>query len=157
MGEGSGGGSRWPENTPYEQKNIADIACRGRDPLTYAGSAIAKTQTVFTAELLNADEDAVGRMLKPVQHCQLERCRGTPDVFNDAGFGLHLLGHWARMWVLWDERAAPTHAHPATVFGIKDRGLIREGRPPTCCCSNSSAWAVVRNTGCLICSGGAPG
>jgi N-acyl-D-aspartate/D-glutamate deacylase len=49
--------------------------------------------------------------------------------FNDAGFGLHLLGHWVR------ERQAMTLAdavrrltsQPARIFGLKERGLIREG------------------------------
>src|ERR1700676_3067900 len=54
------------ENLRYEQKNLADIArAEGRDPLDLMlDLAIAEDlKTVFTAELLNADEDAVGRML----------------------------------------------------------------------------------------------
>jgi N-acyl-D-aspartate/D-glutamate deacylase len=49
--------------------------------------------------------------------------------FNDAGFGLHLLGHWVR------ERGALTLAEavekltsaPATLFGIPGRGALKAG------------------------------
>jgi N-acyl-D-amino-acid deacylase len=122
-----------PENTPYEQKNIADIAhAEGRDPLDLMlDLAIAEDlETVFTAELLNADEDAVGRMLNhPYSIVSLSDAGAHLTFFNDAGFGLHLLGHWARdVGALgMSEAVRRLTAHPATVFGIKDRGLIREG------------------------------
>jgi N-acyl-D-aspartate/D-glutamate deacylase len=49
--------------------------------------------------------------------------------FNDAGFGLHLLGHWARDLdaMTMSEAVRRLTAHPAAVFGVADRGLIREG------------------------------
>jgi N-acyl-D-aspartate/D-glutamate deacylase len=49
--------------------------------------------------------------------------------FNDAGFGLHLLGHWVReRGVLTLEDAARRlTSHPAQVFGIKERGALRPG------------------------------
>ena len=86
---------------------------------------------MFTAELLNADEDAVGRMLNhPHSIVSLSDAGAHLTFFNDARLrGLHLLGHWARdARCVGDERSrAPTHGASATVFGIKDRGLIREG------------------------------
>ena len=122
-----------PENTPYEQKNLADIAqAEGRDPLDLMlDLAIAEDlKTVFTAELLNADEDAVGRMLNhPYSIVSLSDAGAHLTFFNDAGFGLHLLGHWARDVgaMAMSEAVRRLTAHPATVFGMKDRGLIREG------------------------------
>src|SRR5216110_747114 len=43
--------------------------------------------------------------------------------FNDAGFGLHLLGHWARDVGAMEmsEAVRRLTAHPASVFGMKDR------------------------------------
>jgi N-acyl-D-amino-acid deacylase len=122
-----------PENTPYEQKNLADIAqAEGRDPLDLMlDLAIAEDlKTVFTAELLNADEDAVGRMLNhPYSIVSLSDAGAHLTFFNDAGFGLHLLGHWARDVgaMAMSEAVRRLTAHPASVFGMKDRGLIREG------------------------------
>jgi N-acyl-D-amino-acid deacylase len=122
-----------PENAPYEQKNLADIArAEGRDPLDLMlDLAIAEDlETVFTAELLNTDEDAVGRMLNhPYSIVSLSDAGAHLTFFNDAGFGLHLLGHWARdvAAMAMSEAVRRLTAHPASVFGMKDRGSIREG------------------------------
>jgi N-acyl-D-aspartate/D-glutamate deacylase len=122
-----------PENAMYEQRNIADIArADARDPLdVMLDIAIAEDlKTVFTAELLNTDEDAVGRMLNhPYSIVSLSDAGAHLTFFNDAGFGLHLLGHWARDLgaMAMSEAVRRLTAHPAAVFGMQDRGLIREG------------------------------
>ncbi len=121
------------ENAPYEQKNLADIAqAEARDPLdVMLDLAIAEDlKTVFTAELLNTDENAVGRMLNhPYSIVSLSDAGAHLTFFNDAGFGLHLLGHWARDVgaMAMSEAVRRLTAHPAAVFGMTDRGLIREG------------------------------
>ena len=122
-----------PENASYEQKSLADIARdEARDPLdVMLDLAIAEDlKTVFTAQLLNADEDAVARMLNhPHSIVSLSDAGAHLTFFNDAGFGLHLLGHWARDVGAMEmsEAVRRLTAHPAAVFGIEDRGLIREG------------------------------
>ena len=121
------------ENRHLEQRTIADIAtASGRDPLdTMLDLALAEgLRTVFTAQLLNSDEAAVGRMLNdPYSIVSLSDAGAHLTFFNDAGFGLHLLGHWSR------DRGAMSLAeavrrltsHPAGVFGFEGRGLVREG------------------------------
>ena len=49
--------------------------------------------------------------------------------FNDAGFGLHLMGHWARELgaMSMAEAVRRLTSQPAQVFGMQRRGLIREG------------------------------
>jgi N-acyl-D-aspartate/D-glutamate deacylase len=49
--------------------------------------------------------------------------------FNDAGFGLHLLGHWSRDLGKMSLQSAVHNltAKTASLFGIKERGTIREG------------------------------
>jgi N-acyl-D-aspartate/D-glutamate deacylase len=49
--------------------------------------------------------------------------------FSDAGFGLHLLGHWARDVgaMTMSEAVRRLTARPAAVLGLRGRGLIREG------------------------------
>ena len=114
-----------------EQRSIAELA-RGRDPLdTMLDLALAEDlDTVFCALLLNSDEAAVGRMLKhPASLVSLSDAGAHLTFFNDAGFGLHLLGHWVR------ERGALTIAdaawrltgQPATLFGIRQRGALKVG------------------------------
>src|SRR6266478_4412069 len=122
-----------PQNALYKQKNIADIAqAEARDPLdVMLDLAIAEDlKTVFTAELLNTDEDAVGRMLNhPYSIVSLSDAGAHLTFFNDAGFGLHLLGHWSReRGVLsLEEAARRLTSHPARVFGIRDRGVLKPG------------------------------
>jgi N-acyl-D-aspartate/D-glutamate deacylase len=86
--------------------------------------------TVFTAQLLNSEEDAVGRMLNhPHSIVSLSDAGAHLTFFNDAGFGLHLLGHWSR-----DLGAMPLAeavrrltSHPADVLGLRGRGTIAPG------------------------------
>ena len=122
-----------PEHARLEQRTIAEIAREAAcDPLdTMLDLALAEDlKTVFTAQLLNSDEDAVGRMLNhPNSIVSLSDAGAHLTFFNDAGFGLHLLGHWAR-----DRGAMPMEeavrrltSHPAGVLGLSGRGAIREG------------------------------
>jgi len=117
----------------YEQQTIADIAhSEGRDPLdVMLDLAVAENlETVFTAQLLNTDEEAVGRMLNhPHSIVSLSDAGAHLTFFTDAGFGLHLMGHWARDLGLMSmsEAVRRLTSHPAQVFGMRKRGVIREG------------------------------
>jgi N-acyl-D-amino-acid deacylase len=117
----------------YEQRTVADIAAaERRDPLdVMLDLAIAENlQTVFTAQLLNSDESAVGRMLNHAHSLvSLSDAGAHLTFFNDAGFGLHLLGHWSRdVGVMgMSDAVRRLTSQPAGVFGMTDRGFIREG------------------------------
>jgi N-acyl-D-aspartate/D-glutamate deacylase len=117
----------------YEQRSIAAIACaEHRDPLDVMLDLAIDEQlhTVFTAQLLNSDQDAVGRMLShPHSVVSLSDAGAHLTFFNDAGFGLHLLGHWSRDLGLMSmsEAVHRLTARPAQIFGMNQRGLIREG------------------------------
>ena len=122
-----------PEHAHYEQRSIAEIASQeGRDALdVLLDLALAEDlRTVFTAQLLNSDEDAVGRMLThPHSIVSLSDAGAHLTFFNDAGFGLHLLGHWARErgTMTLGEAVRRITSHPAQVFGMQGRGMLREG------------------------------
>ena len=122
-----------PEHARFEQMSVADIArAEGRDPLdVMLDLAIAEDlRTVFTAQLLNSDEQAVGRMLNhPNSIVSLSDAGAHLTFFNDAGFGLHLLGHWARECSAMgmSEAVRRLTSHPASVFGMTERGLLRTG------------------------------
>ncbi|HEU4923922.1 MAG TPA: amidohydrolase family protein [Burkholderiales bacterium] len=116
-----------------EQRSVAELAAAaGADPLDFMLDLALeeKLDTVFSALLLNADEAAVGRMLKhPCSLVSLSDAGAHLTFFNDAGFGLHLLGHWVR------ERSVLTLAEavwrlcgqPAQLFGVKERGALKPG------------------------------
>ena len=89
-----------PRHRDLEQRSVRDIAQRmGKDPLD-AMLDLALDEdlaTIFTAQLLNSDEAAVARLLNhPHSLISLSDAGAHLTFFNDAGFGLHLLGHWVR-------------------------------------------------------------
>ncbi|MHA1565291.1 MAG: N-acyl-D-amino-acid deacylase family protein [Alphaproteobacteria bacterium] len=123
-----------PENTALENRSIAHIAAeRGLDPLDCIleialGEDLA---TTFIAGLLHSDEAAVSRLLQaPEAHIALSDAGAHLTFLCDAGFGLHLLGHWSRdKGVL--SLAQAVHrltGQPADLFGITDRGRIALGQ-----------------------------
>ncbi len=122
-----------PENQHLEGKT-ADVAAAeaGQHPLDWMlDFAVAEDlASVFTAVLLNSDEDAVGRMIRdPHASVALSDAGAHLTFFCDAGFGLHLMGHWARdLGVLsLSEAVHELTAKPAGIFGIQSRGRIAPG------------------------------
>jgi N-acyl-D-amino-acid deacylase len=116
-----------------EHRSIADLASRaGKDPLdTMLDLALDEDlTTIFTAQLLNSDEQAVGRLLThPHSIVSLSDAGAHLTFFNDAGFGLHLMGHWVRDRGVMSlpEAVRRLTQHSARVFGLPGRGLLREG------------------------------
>jgi N-acyl-D-aspartate/D-glutamate deacylase len=116
-----------------EQRSIAAIAHQqGKDPLDVMLDLALDEDltTIFTAQLLNSDPEAVGRLINhPHSLVSLSDAGAHLTFFNDAGFGLHLMGHWVR------ERRALSLAdavrkltsQSAAIFGMPGRGLLREG------------------------------
>ena len=116
-----------------EQQSLRDIAAqRNQDPLdVMLDLALAEDlATVFTAQLLNSDEAAVARLLNhPHSLVSLSDAGAHLTFFSDAGFGLHLLGHWVRdrgAMGLPDAVRRLTQ-QSAEIFGLSGRGLLREG------------------------------
>lgn len=86
--------------------------------------------TVFNAKLLNVDEDAVGEILKhPDSLISLSDAGAHLTFLCDAGYGLHLLGHWVRERGDFEigEAVRQITSRPAAVYGIRDRGVLTEG------------------------------
>ncbi|HYM02422.1 MAG TPA: amidohydrolase family protein [Stellaceae bacterium] len=122
-----------PDNRRFEGRSVAALARdANKPPLDWLldFSLSENLDSVFTAALLNTDEDAVGRMLRhPYASIALSDAGAHLTFFCDAGYGLHLLGHWAR------ERGTLTLAEavwqlsgrPAEIFGLADRGRIAPG------------------------------
>jgi len=122
-----------PEHQHFEQRTVAELAKeQAKDPLDFVlDLALSEDlKTVFTALLLNSDTSAVGKMLNhPNSLVSLSDAGAHLTFFNDAGFGLHLMGYWAReMGVMSLSEAVRRLTHqPAQILGLKKRGRIRKG------------------------------
>ena len=123
-----------PENAGYDGSSIDAIAQQVRKhpvDVLLDLSLAEGLDTLFSATLLNSDEEAVGRMLRdPDSIVSLSDAGAHLTFLCDAGFGLHLLGHWVR-----EREVMPTEqavyklcAQPADLFGIRDRGRLAPGQ-----------------------------
>ncbi|MDH3319124.1 MAG: amidohydrolase family protein [Betaproteobacteria bacterium] len=116
-----------------EQRSIGELArAAGRDPLdAMLDLALEENlDTVFNAMLLNSDEQAVAEMLRhPASLVSLSDAGAHLTFFNDAGFGLHLLGHWVRERgaLSLPEAVRRLTSTPAELFGIRNRGALKPG------------------------------
>lgn len=122
------------ENRAMEGATLADLARRaGKDPFDFIldFALSEKLETMFVAQLLHNDDESVGRILAdPNTHISLSDAGAHLTFFCDAGFGLHLMGHWSRDLGVLD---LPQAVHrltgqPARLFGIEDRGILQEGK-----------------------------
>jgi len=122
-----------PENAGLEGRSLADLAAeRGVDPLDcMLDIGLSEDlDTEFTAVLLNAEEAGVVPLLTdPDTHISLSDAGAHLTFFCDAGYGLHLLGHWVRgRGVLtFEEAVRRLTGQPADLFGIADRGRLAPG------------------------------
>jgi N-acyl-D-aspartate/D-glutamate deacylase len=121
------------ENSKLEGATLAELARKtNKDPLDCILDFALEEDldTMFVAQLLHNDDQAVGKILAdPGTHISLSDAGAHLTFFCDAGFGLHLLGHWSRDLGVLD---LPQAVHrltgqPAKLFGIRNRGLLREG------------------------------
>jgi len=121
------------ENRRLEGRSVAALAAAaGKSPLDWLldFSLSEDLGSVFTAVLLNTDETAVGRMLRdPHASIALSDAGAHLTFFCDAGFGLHLLGHWVRErgTLSLEEAIWQLSGRAAAIFGIGDRGRIEPG------------------------------
>jgi N-acyl-D-aspartate/D-glutamate deacylase len=121
------------QHVPLEHRSIGELAREaGRDPLDVMFDlALAEDlDTVFTATLLNSDEAAVARLLThPNSLVSLSDAGAHLTFFNDAAFGLHLMGHWSRdLGVLsLPEAIRRLTSQPAQIFGLQGRGVLEPG------------------------------
>lgn len=120
-------------NARLAGRSVAAIAAeQGKHPLdAFLDLALVENlDTLYTAELMNTDEQAVGRLIADeTAHVALSDAGAHLTFLCDADFGLHLIGHWAReRGVMTMEQAVrKLTAVPAELFGIADRGRIAPG------------------------------
>lgn len=121
------------KHSAYEGKSVAHLAALTNiHPVDFMFDlALSENfDTLFTATVLNSDEDAVGKLLSDDNAIISLSDAGAHLTFLcDAGFGLHVLGHWVRdkRELSIEQAVHKLTCEPANLFGIKDRGRIEQG------------------------------
>lgn len=121
------------EHRELEGRTVAALASEaGQHPLDWLldfGDS-EDFATMFNAQILNADEEQVVKLLKdPNATIGLADAGAHLFLFCDADFGLHLLGHWTRERgdFTLEEAVAALTSRQADAYGIRDRGRLRTG------------------------------
>src|SRR4029077_15890357 len=123
---------------------------------------------MFDCRLFNTDEDEVRRLLRhPHAAVGLSDAGAHLSFLCDAGFGLHLFGHWVRERgdLTLPEAVKRVTSDVAAAYRIADRGRLAPGagaRPPLVgsappalgppsCCSIRPPSRAARSDACGIC------
>ncbi len=122
-----------PEHRSLEGKTIGALAReRGQHPWdTFLDFGLdGELDAMFDCRLFNIDENEVRRLLRhPNAAVALSDAGAHLSFLCDAGFGLHLFGHWAReRGDLTLEQAVRTVTSAvADAYRIQDRGRLQPG------------------------------
>ena len=123
----------WPSHRHLEGQSLASLAkSSGQDPLDLMLDLALEEdlETTFLSVLLNADEAAVSKLLThEYSAIALSDAGAHLTFFCDAGFGLHLLGHWVRDRKIMSLEQAIYRltGQPSQIYGIVERGYIKQG------------------------------
>ena len=121
------------KNTNLVGRTIADVAKeRNQDPLdTFLDIGLEENfATRFTFFMLNMDEKGVAELISnDGTLISLSDAGAHNALLCDAGYAMHLFGHWVRDKNLFDLPTAIRKVtnDPAEVFGIIDRGRLTPG------------------------------
>ena len=122
-----------PENRDLEGMTVDQVAERqGKDPVDvfFDLSADEGLETVYTAGLMNSDEDEVEKLMQnPGSLISLSDAGAHLRYLCDAAYGLHLLGHWVRERGSFDlvDAIRRLTSLPADLYSIPNRGRIVPG------------------------------
>jgi N-acyl-D-aspartate/D-glutamate deacylase len=122
-----------PENSKYVGRIVAELAREaGKDPfewlLDYALDG--EMDALWDCKLFNTDEDQVKHLLRRQDAAVTLSDAGAHLSFLcDAGFGLHLFGHWARDRgdLSLEQAVQSVTSRAADIYRIKDRGRLVPG------------------------------
>ena len=117
----------------YAGRRVADLAReQGKDPFDWLLDFALDDglDALFDCKLFNTDEDRVKDLLRhPHATLGLSDAGAHLSFLCDAGFGLHLLGHWSRERgdVALPQAVALVTSRVADAYRIKDRGRLVPG------------------------------
>jgi len=124
---------REKRHEPMLGKTVADLArAIAKDPFDWLldFALDGEMAAMFDCKLFNTDEDNVRRLLRhPHAAIALSDAGAHLSFLCDAGFGLHLLGHWVRERgdLTLEEAVRAVTSRPAEAYRIEDRGRLVPG------------------------------
>ena len=113
--------------------NVAALArAQGKDPFDWFldFGLDGELDAMVDCKLFNTDEDAVRELIRhPHAQITLSDAGAHLSFLCDAGFGLHLYGHWVRERgdLTLEQAVQAVTSRPASLYRIKDRGRIAPG------------------------------
>ena len=122
-----------PEHRSLEGKSIGQLAReQGRHPWdAFLDFGLdGELDAMFDCRLFNIDEDEVKKLLRhPHAAVALSDAGAHLSFLCDAGFGLHLFGHWARERkdMSLEQAVQSVTSTVARAYRIKDRGALVAG------------------------------
>jgi N-acyl-D-aspartate/D-glutamate deacylase len=104
----------------------------GKDPFDWLFDFAldGELDAMFECQLFNTDESRVKDLLRhPNSAITLSDAGAHLSFLCDAGFGLHLFGHWARDRgdMTLEEAVQAVTSRPADIYRIRDRGRLQAG------------------------------
>jgi len=125
--------SQQPQHRALVGRNVAEMArAAGKDPFDWLldFGLDGELDALFDCKLFNTDEDAVRDLLRhPHSAVALSDAGAHLSFLCDAGFGLHLFGHWARERadMTLEQAVQAVSSRPADIYRIRDRGRLAPG------------------------------
>ena len=122
-----------PENRAYVGKMVAGLAREaGKDPFDWLFDFAldGEMDALWDCKLFNTDEEQVKHLLRREDAAVALSDAGAHLSFLcDAGFGLHLFGHWVRERgdLSLEQAVQAVTSRAADVYRIKDRGRLVPG------------------------------
>ncbi len=117
----------------YSDKTVAQWAREaGQDPFDWLLDFVldGELDALWECQLFNTDEDRVAKLLaRNDAAVTLSDAGAHLSFLCDAGFGLHLFGHWARDLgaLRLEDAVASVTSRAADIYRIKDRGRLCKG------------------------------
>jgi N-acyl-D-aspartate/D-glutamate deacylase len=121
------------DHRPLVGRTIGELAqASGRDPFdVFLDFGLdGELDAMFDCKLFNTDEAEVKRLLRhPHAAVALSDAGAHLSFLCDAGFGLHLFGHWVRERgdLTLEEAVKRVTSDVAAVYRIRDRGRLAPG------------------------------
>ncbi len=122
-----------PRNAGLVGRNVAELArAQGKDPFDWFldFGLDGELDAMVDCKLFNTDEDAVRELIRhPHAQVTLSDAGAHLSFLCDAGFGLHLFGHWARERgdLSLEQAVQSVTSRPADLYRMRDRGRLAPG------------------------------
>lgn len=121
------------KHRPLIGKVVGDLAAaEGKDPFDWLldFGLDGELEAMYDCKMFNTDEDRVVDLLRhPNAAITLSDAGAHLSFLCDAGFGLHLLGHWARERgdMTLEQAVQSVTSRPADAYRLAGRGRLVEG------------------------------